>query len=63
MGKLQQRIATDIVTELCKYSDDLSDEEKAAELLPICVQQLYVLERLGKSEEANAVASEFKAAE
>jgi signal recognition particle subunit SRP72 len=41
----------------------LSDEEKAAELLPITVQQLYVLEQLGKMEEARVVAGEIKAKE
>ncbi len=49
--------------DLCKYSEDLSDEEKAAELLPISVQQLYVLESLGKSDEAQAIASEVVAEE
>ncbi|KAF7510860.1 hypothetical protein GJ744_005690 [Endocarpon pusillum] len=63
-GELRQaEVLLKRAKELCKYSDDLSDEEKAAELLPICVQQLYVLERLGKSEEAKVVASEFKAAD
>ena len=49
--------------ELCKHSDELSQEEKAAELLPIGVQQLYVLQRLGKPDEAQAIASEVKAEE
>lgn len=49
--------------ELCKHSEDLPDEEKVAELLPITVQQLYVFERLGKVEEAKAIASELKAEE
>lgn len=52
-----------MLLELCKYSEDLSDEEKAAELLPISVQQLYVFESLGKSDEAYTVASEVKAEE
>jgi signal recognition particle subunit SRP72 len=49
--------------ELCKHSEDLSDEEKAAELLPISVQQIYVLERLGKFEESKNIASDVKAEE
>lgn len=44
---------------LCQHSDDLTDEMKADELLPICVQQLYVLQRLGKTTEAEAIAAEI----
>jgi signal recognition particle subunit SRP72 len=44
---------------LCQHSDDLTDEMKADELLPICVQQLYVLQRLGKTAEAEAIAAEI----
>ncbi|KAL9580280.1 MAG: hypothetical protein Q9203_006364 [Teloschistes exilis] len=42
--------------DLCNASSDLSEEEKAAELLPIQVQQCYVLSRLGNLEGAEAVA-------
>jgi signal recognition particle subunit SRP72 len=45
--------------ELCKHSEDLSAEEKIAELLPINVQHLYVLERLGKVDDAERVSSEI----
>ena len=45
---------------LCQHSDDLTDEMKVDELLPICVQQLYVLHRLGKTAEAEAVAAEIE---
>lgn len=55
--------STDILPDLCKYSEELSDDEKTAELLPISVQQLYILECLGKSDEAQAIASEIKADE
>ncbi|KAJ9142770.1 Signal recognition particle subunit SRP72 [Pleurostoma richardsiae] len=34
--------------DLCEASEDLSDEEKKAELLPIMVQQAYACTRLGK---------------
>lgn len=44
---------------LCQHSDDLTDEMKADELLPICVQQLYVLQRLGKTDEAENIAAEI----
>lgn len=42
--------------DLCNSSDELLDQEKAAEILPICVQQLYVLSMLGKTEEAEKIA-------
>jgi signal recognition particle subunit SRP72 len=42
--------------ELCSAVEDMSDEEKETELLPIVVQQIYVLSRLGRSEEAEALA-------
>ncbi|KAK6832612.1 hypothetical protein RU639_004098 [Aspergillus parasiticus] len=45
--------------ELCRTSEDLTPEDKAAELLPIAVQQLYVLIRQGKSEEAESVLEEI----
>ncbi|KAI1462501.1 hypothetical protein F4805DRAFT_410968 [Annulohypoxylon moriforme] len=38
--------------DLCEASEDLSAEEKTAELLPIIVQHAYVLARLGKEAEA-----------
>jgi signal recognition particle subunit SRP72 len=43
---------------LCQHSDELSAADKAAELLPIKIQQIYVLERLGKIDEAEQIASE-----
>jgi hypothetical protein len=46
-------------SELCKHSEDLSAEEKLAELLPINVQHIYVLERLGKTEDAKSLSSEI----
>ncbi|KAL8760520.1 MAG: hypothetical protein Q9184_003299 [Pyrenodesmia sp. 2 TL-2023] len=45
--------------DLCNSLDDLTESEKAAELLPIRVQQLYVLIRLGKSEDAKKLASQI----
>ena len=49
--------------DLCNESEDLSDEEKRAELLPITVQQVYVLSRLQKVEEAAELCSEISLAE
>ncbi|RHZ65211.1 signal recognition particle subunit SRP72 [Aspergillus thermomutatus] len=45
--------------ELCRTSEDLTPEDRAAELLPISVQQLYVLLRQGKSEEAESLLKEI----
>lgn len=41
--------------DLCEASEDLGDEEKKAELVPIIVQQAYVATKLGKLEEAKAL--------
>ncbi|KAI1497143.1 SRP72 RNA-binding domain-containing protein [Biscogniauxia marginata] len=41
--------------DLCEASEDLSADEKAAELLPIVVQHAYVLARLGQGAEAAAL--------
>ncbi|EXJ76845.1 hypothetical protein A1O3_10490 [Capronia epimyces CBS 606.96] len=46
--------------ELCKQSDDLTDQQKADELVPIRAQQLYVLLYLGKASEAEALAAGIK---
>ncbi|CAO1603461.1 Signal recognition particle subunit SRP72 [Xanthoria calcicola] len=45
--------------DLCNASGDLSDDEKVAELLPIQVQQVYVLNRLGKLADAQDLASQI----
>ncbi|KAJ5319341.1 hypothetical protein MYU51_013399 [Penicillium brevicompactum] len=44
---------------ICRTSEDLSPEDKAAELLPINVQQLYVLIRLGKLDEAEVLLKDI----
>lgn len=46
---------------LCNSLEDLTENEKIAELLPIRVQQLYLLIRMGKSEEARTLTSEISA--
>lgn len=38
--------------DLCEATDDLDEDEKKAELLPIIVQQAYVFTKLGKLEDA-----------
>jgi signal recognition particle subunit SRP72 len=45
--------------DLCSAVEDMSDDEKEAELLPILVQQIYVLSRLGRSQEAKALAKDL----
>ncbi|KAB8291684.1 hypothetical protein EYC80_006484 [Monilinia laxa] len=41
--------------DLCESLEELSDEEKRAEVLPIIVQQAFVLTKLGKTEEAEVL--------
>ncbi|RAL04048.1 signal recognition particle subunit SRP72 [Aspergillus ibericus CBS 121593] len=59
-GEFQQgEVLLKRAKELCRTSEDLTPEDRAAELLPIAVQQLYVLLRQGKSEEAQSVLEEI----
>ncbi|GME31271.1 Tetratricopeptide-like helical [Neofusicoccum parvum] len=44
--------------DLCMASEDLSDEDKKAETMPILIQQIYVLHKLGKFDEAAKLAAE-----
>ena len=46
-------------SELCKHSEELSEEEKASELLPITAQHVYVLLRTGKTETAAKVLADI----
>lgn len=46
--------------DLCEASEDLTDEEKTTELIPIIVQQAYVSARLGKSDEATSLQKSIK---
>jgi signal recognition particle subunit SRP72 len=41
--------------DLCEASEDLTDDEKKAELLPLLTQHAYVLTQLGKDAEATAL--------
>ncbi|KAL3425023.1 SRP72 RNA-binding domain-containing protein [Phlyctema vagabunda] len=41
--------------DLCEALDELTDEEKRAEVLPIMVQQAFVFTKLGKLEQAEAL--------
>lgn len=49
--------------DLCEGLDELSDEEKRAEVLPIMVQQAYVFTKLGKLEEAETLQKMIDIAE
>lgn len=49
--------------DLCSALSDLSDAEKQAELLPITVQQVYVLTQLGKVNEAEQLVTQIPFAE
>lgn len=47
------------VADICQTSEELTPEDKSAELLPIAVQYLYVLIRQGKTEEAESLLKEI----
>lgn len=49
--------------DLCEALEELSDEEKRAEVLPILVQQAYVFTKLGQIEEAEALQKTINIAE
>lgn len=59
-GDVLLRRAKDLCNAL---EDELTEEEKKAEVFPIMVQQVYVLSRQGKVEEAEKLASEITIAE
>lgn len=50
-------------TDLCNALDDLSEDDKKAELLPITVQQIYVLTSLGRFGEAERLATSIESQE
>ena len=49
----------EMLLDLCNALNDLTEQEKITELLPINVQQLYVFSKLGKFEEAEKLASDI----
>lgn len=60
-GELSQaEILLKRAKELCKHSEDLTEEQKVEELLPISVQQLYVFQSLGKENEADGIVEEIQ---
>ncbi|KAI9796640.1 MAG: Signal recognition particle core component [Piccolia ochrophora] len=61
-GLRQGEILLQRAKELCN-STDLSDDDKKAELLPISVQQVYVLLRLGKVEQAQSLSQSLSTEE
>ncbi|OJD36190.1 signal recognition particle protein [Diplodia corticola] len=44
--------------DLCLASEDLTEEDKKAEIMPIIIQQIYVLHKLRKFDEAAKLAEE-----
>ncbi|EEP78454.1 conserved hypothetical protein [Uncinocarpus reesii 1704] len=59
----QARLLLGRAKELCKSSEELSPEDKKAELLPISVQQLYVELRQGNLDEAAILVEEINTSE
>ena len=49
--------------DLCNAVEDFSEEERKAEILPIIVQQVYVLTQMGKIDEAEQLATSIPFAE
>ncbi|KAF2086518.1 hypothetical protein K490DRAFT_44211 [Saccharata proteae CBS 121410] len=45
--------------DLCNASDELTEAEKKSEVMPIVVQQIYVLSRQGRTEEAEKLQEEL----
>lgn len=55
-GRLERGVRLlSLATRLCDAFDDLSDEEKQVEMVPILVQQAYAYSRLGMHKEASDV--------
>ncbi|KAF1938292.1 hypothetical protein EJ02DRAFT_446910 [Clathrospora elynae] len=55
----QAQVCLKRAKDLCNALSDLSDAEKEAELLPITVQQVYVLTQMGKVDEAEELAAKI----
>lgn len=49
--------------DLCEDLDELTNDEKRAEILPIMVQQAYVFTKLGKEQEAATIQKQIEIAE
>lgn len=45
---------------LCEHSEDLSDETKTQEIIPIKAQRIFVLQRLGENDEATSLAQDIR---
>lgn len=63
-GKLSE--ATKLLQKalrLCDDSEELSEDDKKAEMTPIMIQQVYVYTRLGKTEEALAIQKRLSISE
>ncbi|KAF2277972.1 signal recognition particle protein-like protein [Westerdykella ornata] len=49
--------------DLCNAAEDLTEEEKKVEIMPMTVQEVYVLTRLGRIEEAEQLSTTIPFAE
>ncbi|KAJ5168926.1 uncharacterized protein N7482_004520 [Penicillium canariense] len=58
-GLAQGEVLLNRAKNICQTSEELTPEDRAAELLPIAVQYLYVLIRLGKTEQAESLLKEI----
>lgn len=56
-----ERLMCDV--DLCNALEDMTETEKESEILPITVQQIHVLSRLGKTDEVEELANRLKHAE
>ncbi|KAF1962019.1 hypothetical protein CC80DRAFT_202101 [Byssothecium circinans] len=60
-GELAQgEICLKRAISLCNALEDISDEEKAAEILPMTVQHIYILTQMGKLEDAEKLAATLR---
>ncbi|ROT34815.1 SRP72 RNA-binding domain-containing protein [Sodiomyces alkalinus F11] len=48
-----------LASRLCSTSDDLSEDERRAEMVPILVQEMYTYSRLGKQAEAQSALDQL----
>lgn len=60
---LEPPTANEDLVDVCMANEELSDGEKAAEILPIRIQQLFTLTRLGRPDDAEVLASQIAAEE
>lgn len=60
--KVDTERSADNDLDLCNAADELDEEDRQAELLPILAQQLYIAIQLGKEAEATKIAEHLNVA-